>query len=248
MKRCLLLYNSIIGKKAIVAVTGVILLGFLLLHVAGNLKAFLPDPSPGVPDIDVYAEFLRTAGEPAVPHEGVLWLTRIVLLGALLLHVVCVVQLTLHNRRARPVGYLRQKYTRATLPARSMLYTGILVLVFVVLHILHFTTGTLDPERFEEGTVYANLHAAFQLEIVLAMYLVGLAVVALHLYHGVWSLFQSLGADTPDRNRGLRMLALVLAVFLFLGFAAVPVAFFSGMMQPPPESATSTTAQMPAAE
>ena len=105
MKRLRLLYRSTIGKKAIVAVTGIIMLGFLIAHVSGNLKVFLPDPEPGVADIDAYAEFLRTVGEPAVPHGGVLWTTRLILLLALVLHVVNVIQLSARNRAARPVQY-----------------------------------------------------------------------------------------------------------------------------------------------
>ena len=238
MRRVLHLYRGVIGKKVIVAVTGVILLGFLVGHLAGNLKAFLPEPTPGTPDIDVYAHFLRTIGEPLIPQGALLWSTRIVLALALVLHVICVVQLAALNRRARPLGYVKLTYVESTAPARWMMVSGTLLLVFVVVHILHFTTGNLDPGRFSAGAVYANLHRAFGLWYYVAFYVASMVVVSLHLYHGAWSLFQSLGLDNPDRNRGLRLLALLLAIGLFIGFSLVPLAFFSGMLEPPPPSGT----------
>ena len=117
MKR-LPFFQSTLGKKTIIAVTGAIMIGFLAGHVVGNLKVFLPDPEPGVADIDVYAEFLRSAGEPILPHGGGLWIVRLTLIAAIVLHVVLVVQLSLRSRKARPVGYASEHFARATLPAR----------------------------------------------------------------------------------------------------------------------------------
>lgn len=234
MTRWLQLYRSVLGKKAIVAVTGTFLLLFLVLHVAGNLKVFLPDPAPGVPDIDVYARFLRTMGEPLLPFAGALWTVRVVLLAAFALHVLCVFQLATHNRRSRPVGYRRVQYVEATAPARWMLFTGSLLLLFLVIHLLQFTTGTIDAENFVRGAVYANLDRSFGRWYYAAFYVGAMLVLALHLYHGGWSLFQSLGLDSPDRNRALRTVALCVAVGLALAFASVPMAFFAGSMQPPP--------------
>lgn len=234
MRRLLSLYHSTLGKKAIVAVTGAMLLLFLIFHVAGNLKVFLPDSAAGVPDIDVYAHFLRTAGEPLLPHTGALWTIRCILLAALLLHIVCVVQLALRSRRARPIGYREVRHVQATRPARWMLYTGALLLIFLVFHLLQFTTGTIDASRFVSGAVYANLYRAFQEWTYVALYLAAMLVLGLHLFHGGWSLFQSLGLDNPDRNRGLRRLALAVAVGLALAFAIVPAAFLSGSLRTPP--------------
>jgi len=245
LSRLLLVYRSVVGKKAIVAVTGAILLGFLVLHVMGNLKAFLPDPEPGVADIDVYGRFLRTMGEPIFPYGSALWIVRGVLLAALVLHLVCVFQLALRNRRARPVRYARTRHLQATASARWMLYTGSLLAVFIVVHLLQFTTGDLDPSRFTEGAVYLNLQRTFALEGYAALYVRAMAVLGLHLYHGAWSLFQSLGLDNPDRNRGLRALALVVAVGLFLAFSSVPLAFFSGVMDASPADATDRFAVEP---
>lgn len=234
MRRLRLLYSSMVGKKAIAAVTGAILLGFLVFHAMGNLKAFLPDAAPGLPDIDVYARFLRTMGEPLLPRSAVLWAVRIVLLAAFVLHVACVTQLAAHNRRARPVRYARTRYVEATPSGRWMLYSGALVLVFVGLHLPHLTTGDLDPAHFTHGAVYANLERAFAQWPFAALYVASMIVLGSHLYHGAWSAFQSLGLDNPDRNRALRGLAVVLALVLPLVFASVPVAFFSGMMAPAP--------------
>lgn len=234
MSRLTSLYGSTIGKKGIAAVTGVLLLGFLVLHVIGNLKVFVADPQPGVPDIDVYARFLRTMGEPLLPHATALWLVRGVLITALVLHVTSVFSLALRNQRARPVKYLQRRHTRANLPARWMLVTGSLIAVFVVVHILQFTTGSIDSAGFVQGAVYANLHRAFQLWYFVVLYVGAMVVIAFHLYHGAWSLFQTLGADDPDRNRGLRHLAVVVAAGLFLSFSSVPVAFALGWLPPPP--------------
>jgi len=239
LTRLLLLYRSLVGKKVIVAVTGAILLGFLLFHAAGNLKTFLPGPSPGVPDIDVYARFLRTMGEPLLPYSAVLWLVRVVLLLALVLHVVCVLQLAVHNRRARPVEYERVAFVEATASGRWMLYSGALLLLFLLVHLPHLTTGTLDAARFTHGAVYANLHQAFGQWHFAALYLVAMGVLGSHLYHGAWSVFQSLGLDNPDRNRALRRMAIVLAVAVPLTFASVPLAFLTGVMDPPPPPTTS---------
>jgi succinate dehydrogenase / fumarate reductase cytochrome b subunit len=234
VRRLLLLYRSMLGKKAIVAVTGAILLGFLLLHVVGNLKTFVPDPSPGVPDIDVYSQFLRSMGEPILPHAAGLWIFRAVLTVALVLHIVCVVQLASRNRDARPVRYERVEYVEVTPSGRWMLYTGSLLLLFLVVHLPHLTTGNIDAAHFTHGAVYENLYRAFGQWQFAAFYLAAMVVLASHLYHGAWSLFQSLGFDNPDRNRGLRRVALVIAVAVPLAFASVPIAFFAGAMKPPP--------------
>ncbi len=236
MSRFLLLYRSVLGKKAIVAVTGAMMLGFLILHVIGNLKAFLPDAAPGVPDINVYSEFLRTMGEPILPYSVLLWIIRVIMLVAIGLHVVCVFQLAADNRRARPARYAEFDPVQTTRPARWMLYTGSLLLFFLIFHLLQFTTGTVDASRFIPGAAYGNLYRAFHEWYYAALYLVAMCVLALHLYHGGWSLFQSLGLDNPDRNRGLRRLALVVSLGLALTFASVPAAFIAGVMKPPPDA------------
>jgi succinate dehydrogenase cytochrome b subunit len=230
LRRWLGFYHSLIGKKMIVAVTGAAMLAFLVAHVIGNLKVFLPDPEPGVADIDAYAAFLRSAGQPALPHGALLWLVRLGLILALVLHVVCVVQLSARNRAARPVGYRLVSYQQATVSARWMMFTGLFVLAFVVFHILHFTTGTVDPAAFQKGAVYDNLRRAFTRWSFVSVYAIAMAAVAVHVFHAAWSMFQSLGLDNPDRNPFLRGLAGVLAVGLFFGFTTVPLAFVFGVL------------------
>lgn len=239
MSRLAALYKSTLGKKFIVALTGIVMIGFLIGHVAGNLKIFLPpvDGGPGVglqPDIDYYAHFLRKIGDPFLPHMAFLWVARLVLLGSLILHVICVMQLSTANMAARQVDYASRKFARATPPARWMMYTGCFLLFFIAVHLLHFTVGVFGS-GFEHGKVYQNLHGSFSNFLWVSFYIGSIAIVALHLYHGVWSLFQTLGLDNPDRNRGLRRLAAVLSVVLFAGFIAVPIAFLTGIAKTPDE-------------
>ena len=122
------------------------MVGYLISHLSGNLRVFLPDPEPGVADIDLYAEALRTLGQPFVPRVGVLWVVRGILIASLVLHVICVVQLAARSRAARPTRYRGQRYLGATLPARLMLTSGLLLLAYIIFHILHFTTGTEESQ------------------------------------------------------------------------------------------------------
>ena len=175
-------------------------------------------------------------GEPLVPYMGVLWIVRVVMGTALVLHIVCVVQLAFINRGARDVGYREVRHIESTAPARWMLYTGGFILVFLVVHLLQFTTGTIAPKGFVQSDVYENLHTAFGHWYYSAFYLVAMLILGLHLYHGAWSVFQSLGLDNPDRNRSLRRLAVCIALGLALAFASLPAAFWSGEMSLPPDS------------
>ncbi len=239
MTRIANFYNSVVGKKVIVAATGLAMLGFLVAHVVGNLKVFLPDPEPGVPDIDVYAQALRTFGEPFLPHAAFLWAFRAFLLGTVVLHVITVLQLAAINRAARPVGYQRQRFARASRSALLMMVSGLLLLAYLVFHLLHLTVGWVDAANFEHGALYFNLYNAFatgpMMPLYVAIYLIGMVVVSFHLYHGAWSAFQTLGIDNPDRNTALRWTAIGLAVVLFVLFSAIPIAFATGLMDPPPE-------------
>ena len=237
MKRLTALYSTTVGKKSVVAVTGILLYGFVVLHMLGNLKVFTGNVATGEPHIDVYATFLRTMGEPLVPYGFILWCVRIVLLIALILHVVTVLQLAVRNRRARHTRYTRHTYNESSVPARLMLVSGLLLLAFLVFHLLQFTFGVIGVTRFEQEEVYSNLYYAFQKWFFVLMYVVAMAALALHVNHGIWSLFQTLGLDNPDRNRTFRVLATVSAVALFVGFAAVPLLFFFNGMPLPPDTA-----------
>jgi succinate dehydrogenase / fumarate reductase cytochrome b subunit len=242
--RLINLYRSVIGKKFIVAVTGSIMIGFLILHGWGNLKVFSGPTAAGVPEIDVYADFLRTVGAPIFPHGTLLWFIRIAVLVSLILHVVCVTQLARHNRKARPVRYKHARnWKEATRAARSMIYTGSVVVFFIGFHLMQFTVGGIDSTHFVQGEVYGNLYGAFQHPIYVALYVTVMAVIGFHLYHGAWSLFQTLGWDNPDRNKSLRLLSVALGLGIFLVFSAVPVSFFSGEMSKPSTQHVETSSQ-----
>ena len=234
--RVLKLYQTAIGKKMVVALTGVVLFLFLIAHMGGNLKVF-----GGQADIDNYAMHLRTLGEPIFGWADVLWIMRVVLLACVLAHIVTVVLLVKQNRGARPQKYRRQHRGAATIASRLMQASGVVVLVFVVLHILQFTTGQVQPAPvlFNEqdghmmAEVYVNLHAAFSLWWVAGLYIFAMACICVHLYHGAWSFLQTLGFDNQDRNRSFRIWAWILSFGLFFGFSAVPFCFLTGILPPP---------------
>jgi succinate dehydrogenase / fumarate reductase cytochrome b subunit len=235
MRRIIRLCQSTIGLKAIVAVTGIILFGFVFLHMIGNLKSFLPQNADGVPDIDVYAKFLRTMGEPLLPYTFALWVVRVTIIVAVVLHVVMVTRLAARNRAARPIRYHhKQVHEESTFAARMMLVSGGLLLVFVTIHLFQFTWGVIDYTPIVPGKVYGNLYDAFHKWGFVLFYVLSMAVLGFHLYHGAWSLFQTLGYDNADRNRGLRLFAAIAASVIFLGFIVVPVMFYIGVMPTPP--------------
>lgn len=242
MNRFKKLYSTSIGKKFIAATTGIILFGFLIGHVAGNLKVFTGSTSHQVdgeeqlvPHIDEYGQFLKEAGSPILPEQVGLWIARIVLLVALILHVVVVIQLSLQSKAARPVGYVKSKKSAASPAALYMMFSGLLILGFIIFHILHFTTGTIPLGKFEHGYVYNNLSHSFTQWPIALGYVVVMCFLAFHLYHGIWSLFQTLGLDNPDRNKMLRCFAATFAIALALGFAIVPISFLTGGMPEPVE-------------
>lgn len=233
------LWRTTIGKKYVVAITGVILALFIVAHVLGNLKA-IQGTGDGQPPVDHYAEWLRDVGDPVIPHEGALWATRAILLIALLLHIAAISQLWARNRAARPPGTPKPRRQRGSLAARYMTFTGLLILAFVVFHILHFTTRTIQPEPVIEGTVYLNMHQAFQLWWLTAIYVGVTLLLGLHLWHGLWSGAQTAGVDNPDRNWFWRRLASGITLAVVVGFAIVPVLFWAGAL---PDPAT-TSAQV----
>ena len=247
MNRISSLYSSSIGKKFLAAVTGLILFGFLVGHMAGSLKVFTGSSTvevanasgqevvEHVPHIDEYGQFLKEAGAPVLPPMVGLWIARIVLLTALVVHVTVVVQLSLQSKAARPVGYVRSKKAAASVSAQYMMFSGFAILGFVIFHILHFTTGTIQLGEFEHGAVFNNLSYSFAKWWVALGYTLMMAVVGFHMYHGIWSLFQTLGLDNPDRNKILRRFAAGAAVILAIGFAVVPLAFMFGAMPAPVE-------------
>ncbi len=228
------LLKSSVGKKVVMAVTGLILVGFVISHMTGNLKVFGGvDSFTGEYKIDLYALFLRTIGEEMVGYEGVLWLTRIVLLLSVILHAWAGITLARLNRASKPVGYRAQKFSGATAASRTMIYGGLLLIAFIFIHILHLTTGELHPGGFEHLAVYSNLYSGFEPWYFAVFYVVAMAALALHIYHGIWSMFQTLGVDHPSWNGGIRAFAKFVSVALFIGFSSVPVAMHLRLVSPP---------------
>jgi len=214
--------NSSIGLKITMALTGVILAGFVLVHMLGNLQVY-----QGPEALDAYGKLLRK--EPAL-----LWTFRLVLLSAVGLHIWAVIVLTRKNLQARPQAYQARKYKESSFASRSMIITGPLILAFIIYHILHLTTGTVHPD-FQEGAVYHNLVAGLKGlgGIVGWIYIVAMIMLAFHLWHGVWSMFQTLGAP-EDRYRSLgRRFATIFTILVTLGFASVPLAVLTGFLKLP---------------
>lgn len=218
-------YRTALGKKAVMALTGLAFWGFVLGHMAGNLKLFL-----GAEAINHYAEFLRQMGEPLFPRTALLWVARIGLIVSLALHVHAAVALTAMNRRARPKGYAVRDLQQASWASRTMRWTGFALLAFVVYHLMHFTWGNAHPD-FVHGDVHHNLTVAFSNGLVVAIYVVAMTLLALHLWHGLWSMFQSLGWNHPRYNPWRRAFAIVFALVISLGFVAVPAAIGLGLVK-----------------
>ena len=222
------LYRSTIGKKVIMAVTGLVLVLFVIGHMAGNLQQFL-----GPARMNAYAAFLKSTGE-------LLWLARAGLLAATVLHVVMAWQLTQIKRAARPVAYEERKPQVSTLASRTMRWGGVLLLVFIVFHILHFTTGTVFPVAsrpdaqypgFSHTDVYGNVVSAFRNPWVTLAYVVSMLFLLLHLFHGAWSSVRTLGLSKPSSNPLHRRMSTIVALVVWLGFTAIPVAVFLGVIR-----------------
>ncbi|MDC0357920.1 succinate dehydrogenase cytochrome b subunit [Oligoflexia bacterium] len=227
-------YKSTVGKKVVVAATGTVFILFVIGHMIGNIKTFMGlDAITGLHKLDMYARFLREMGHQLVGHETALWGVRIVLLACLVVHVWTVYQLRRISKKARPQKYVQTNFSSVTFASYSMWWGGLFLLLYIVFHILHLTTGQLHFEGFVEGAVYANVYYGFKVWYVTLFYVVAMGALAFHLYHGVWSLFQTLGLDNPDLNRPLRFSALGLAIVLFLGFVVVPLAVFTGCLPEP---------------
>jgi succinate dehydrogenase / fumarate reductase, cytochrome b subunit len=224
MAAALTLYRSSIGKKAVMALTGLIGIGFVVLHMIGNLKVFL-----GAQAFNDYAAFLRTFGEPVLPYSTVLWIIRLVLLGAVVLHVTAAYQLTRMDWAGRPVRYAHRKDVQATFASRTMRWGGVIIVLFLIYHIAHITLGIVHPS-FEEGNAYHNFVAAFQVWWVTLLYVAAMLALGLHLYHGFWSMFQTLGWNSRTYNRLLRGLALLIALVLTVGFVAGPLGVLFGIV------------------
>lgn len=213
-------YGSMVGKKVVMGVTGLIWIGFVIIHALGNLFIFR-----GSEAINSYSHFLKSTGE-------LLWALRIVLIVAVILHVIAAVQLTRQSMAARPIAYTKQEHQAATVASRTMRWGGALLLVFIVLHILHFTTGTIRPAGvFTPEDVYANVVISFRIWWVTLFYVIAMVALGLHLFHGAWSSVRSIGASPESPEPLHHRISLAIAILVWAAFTAVPVAVFTGIVR-----------------
>jgi succinate dehydrogenase / fumarate reductase cytochrome b subunit len=225
-------YRSAVGKKWVMAITGLVIIGFVLAHMIGNWKIFLPDVD-GVPDIDVYADALRRLFVPFIPEHVTLWILRTGLIVAFLLHIHAAYSLTLINHRARPEDYRGPRnYVAANYASRTMRWSGVIFLAFLLFHLADLTWGLQPaaPEVWERGAVYANFVATFSRAPVTVFYVIAMVALGFHLYHGAWSMFQSVGVNHPRFNRARRYFAVALAVLVTVGNAVMPLAVLFGLV------------------
>ncbi|MGC8917254.1 MAG: succinate dehydrogenase cytochrome b subunit [Thermoanaerobaculum sp.] len=211
-------YGTTVGKKLVMAVTGLILAVFVLGHMAGNLQIY-----QGPEKLNHYAQLLRVS-------MPLLWTVRLVLLLSVILHIVAAVQVTLQNWRSRPQKYAMSAYQEADIASRTMIWGGLVVAAFVVYHLLHLTLGSAHPS-FRPGDVYHNVVAGFQVPLVSAFYILANIFLALHLYHGMWSWFQTLGFSHPKYNRARRVFATAYAVIIAVGNISIPVSVLAGWVK-----------------
>ena len=215
------------------AVTGIIIIGFVVAHMIGNWKIFLPDVN-GVPDIDIYAHALRELFVPFIPEHVTLWILRTGLIVAFLLHIHAAYALTIMNRQARSEDYRGPRnYVVANYASRTMRWSGVIFLLFLLFHLADLTWGTqpMAPEVWERGEVYANFVATFSRPAVAFFYVAAMVALGFHLYHGIWSMFQSLGINNPRFNKWRRYLASSLSVLISLGFVAPVLAVVLGVLK-----------------
>ncbi|MBT2369905.1 succinate dehydrogenase [Streptomyces sp. ISL-10] len=211
-------WASTIGKKTVMAVSGLIMLGYLVAHMFGNLKIFF---GPG--EFNEYGHWLRTMGAPVLHESWALWLVRVVLLAAVAAHAVSAYQLSRRDIKARPSRYVHKR-PRASYATRTMRWGGVILALFIVWHILDLTTGTVHTGGFQEGHPYQNVVDTFSTWYGNAVYIVAMLAVGLHIRHGFWSAAQTLGVGSAARDRVLKTAANVLALALTAGFLSVPVA------------------------
>lgn len=214
------LWRTAIGKKALMAVTGIVLFLFVVGHMVGNLQMLKGD---GGAAINHYAELLRIS----MPF---LWFVRIVLLAAALVHAVAGIQLWLDRQKARPVTYQDYRPVVSSAASRTMIWSGLLILAFVVYHLLDLTVGVIHPE-FEHGQVYANVLRSLGSIAGGGFYVIAMIGLGFHLWHGLWSIFQSLGFANRGLSATIQKVAIGAAVLLTLGFAAIPLAVLVGVVK-----------------
>jgi len=225
MSRVTALTHSLIGKKVVMATSGVVLLGFVFVHMAGNLKVFL-----GPEHFDAYAEWLRTVGAPLFPRGVLLWIARVVLLLAVGLHMASAWAVTRASWAARPHGYHELRLVQTSYAARTLRCGAVIILLFVIFHLLDLTFGAVNP-AFVPGDAYRNVVTTFSRAPVSLAYIVAMGALSLHLYHGIDSGCQTLGLNHPRYNDWRRRIALGFSVVVTAGFSAVPLAVLARVVR-----------------
>jgi succinate dehydrogenase / fumarate reductase, cytochrome b subunit len=223
-------YRSAVGKKWVMAVTGLIGIGFVLGHAFGNIKVYF-----GGDDMNHYGEFLRELLHPLLPRTWFLWIMRFTLIGAILLHLHAAYALTKMNHRARPRDYAGSRdYVVANFASRTMRWSGIIVLAFIAWHLLDLTAGTANGD-FVRGDPYNNMVATFDRPLVALFYVIANVLLGIHLFHGTWSMFQSMGINNPRFNRWRKGLAQGIASAIVLANVSFPLAVTFGIIEAEPE-------------
>ena len=218
MQRALTLYRTTIGKKAIMAVSGAVLFGFLVVHLVGNLQIYL-----GPEKLNGYAEFLHRT-------KSLLWGFRLVLLTAVVAHIWSAIALTSRNSDARPTPYHARQDAATNYAARTMVWGGFIVLIYIVYHLMHLTFGFAPGYAHSATDVYGNMVHGFRNPLVTGFYVLAQVFVGMHLYHGAWSWFQSLGLSHPRWNEHRRTFALALSVLITVGNIAIPLSVLLGLV------------------
>jgi len=214
-------WQTTVGKKAIMAVSGVLLFGYVVAHLIGNLQIYMPPEK-----INQYAAFLHS-------HLALLWTARTTLLIAVVLHIWSSVQLWLLQLEARPVNYVKKANLHSTYASRTMLWSGPIIAAFVIFHLLHLTLGTVHPGGpFDKHNVYNNVVTGFQVWPVSIFYIIAMIMLCYHLYHGLWSMFQTLGFSHPVYTPWLQRLAKTVAILIAAGNISIPVAVLAGFIKP----------------
>jgi len=224
VNRVVRFYEAPIGKKVIMAITGVILFGYVVAHLLGNLQIY-GDPQ----QINKYAAFLHN---PA--NAGLLWVARTALLVAVIMHIVASVQLWKLKSDARPVAYVKKDDAAASYASRTMMWSGPIVAAFVIFHVLHLTVGAVLPLQEigpNEPNVRANVIAGFLNPAVSAFYILAMILLCMHLYHGLWSMFQSLGFSHPRYTPRLKKGAAIFAILIAIGNCSIPIAVMAGLVK-----------------
>jgi succinate dehydrogenase / fumarate reductase cytochrome b subunit len=225
IQRVVRFYEAPIGKKAVMAITGVLLFGYVVAHLIGNLQIYSPNPD----QINHYAAFLHNPSNLAL-----LWIARLVLLAAVILHITAAVQLWGQANAARPVSYVKKDEAATSYASRTMRWSGIIVAAFVIFHVLHLTVGAVVPLQevsINEPDVRANVISGFQNPAISGFYILAMILLCMHLNHGLWSMFQSLGFNHPRYTPKLKKGAALVAILIAVGNCSIPIAVMTGILR-----------------